>query len=213
MSMPRPTHRLPVVGPHSLAAAAVALVLIAGCGSATEQSGSSPSPEPTGTTSEDAATSEESGTSDASDASGTSDDSETPEDSDTETITEGPIVIEPLPDDSDKTGGRIEPVLPTGAVPTEVQERPEVQAAIADLARRTKVDQAAVSVAGYAEVTWSDGSIGCPEPGTMYTQALIPGHQLILQSDGRLFSYHAAQGKDFGYCADPVAPTQADSTM
>jgi hypothetical protein len=94
-----------------------------------------------------------------------------------------------------------------------VQERPEVQAAIADLAKRIEVDRAAVSVAGYADVTWSDGSIGCPQPGTMYTEALVPGHQLILQSEGRLFSYHAAQGKAFGYCAKPVAPTGADSTM
>lgn len=204
MSMPRPTHRLPVVGPRSLAAAAFALVLIAGCGSATEQSGSSPSPEPTSPTSEDSAT---------SDATDTSDDSDTADDSDTETTTEAPTVIEPLPDDSDKTGGQIDPELPTGAVPTEVQERPEVQAAIADLAKRIEVDQAAVSVAGYADVTWSDGSIGCPQPGTMYTQALVPGHQLILQSEGRLFSYHAAQGKAFSYCAKPVAPTGAGSTM
>lgn len=96
--------------------------------------------------------------------------------------------------------------LPTGPVPDAVQEREDVQAAVEAEAERTGVDVAQVEIAGYADVTWRDGSIGCPEPGQMYTMALVPGHQLILSVDGQLASYHAAKDKPFTYCANPTAP-------
>ena len=98
--------------------------------------------------------------------------------------------------------------LPTGPVPESVVERPEVQAAIADLAERRGVDVADVTVAGWAQVTWSDGSLGCPQPDMMYTQALVPGEQLVLRIDDDLFSYHSAVGKSFSYCASPLPPAQ-----
>lgn len=97
--------------------------------------------------------------------------------------------------------------LPTGPVPTSVSERPQVQAAIADLAAREGVGPSEVSVVGYTTLTWNDGSLGCPEPGRMYTQALVPGELLVLQIGERLFSYHAATGKDFAYCAKPQLPS------
>lgn len=96
--------------------------------------------------------------------------------------------------------------LPTGAVDPAVLEQPEVRAAVAAEAERRGVAEEAVTVAGYAEVTWSDGSLGCPKPGMMYTQALVPGYELILEVDGQLASYHAGQGKTFSYCADPRRP-------
>lgn len=86
---------------------------------------------------------------------------------------------------------------------------------MADLAERAGVDLSAVTVAGYREVTWRDGSLGCPEPGMMYTQALVPGEQLVLEVDGELYAYHAATGREFSYCANPQepAPGGATSTM
>lgn len=98
--------------------------------------------------------------------------------------------------------------LPTGPVPESVTSRPEVVAAIEDYAKRRDVAVEDVTVAGFAEVTWSDGSIGCPEPGMMYTQALVPGLQLVLEVDGELASYHAADGQPFFYCANPIAPAE-----
>lgn len=107
------------------------------------------------------------------------------------------------------TGGA---ALPTGPVPDAVVQRPDVQEAIADYAKRMQVDVDQVEVAGFAEVTWSDGSLGCPQPGMMYTQALVPGYQLVLSVDGQLGSYHSAKDKPFDYCASPVAPAQGGST-
>ncbi|WP_151526452.1 hypothetical protein [Serinicoccus kebangsaanensis] len=101
--------------------------------------------------------------------------------------------------------------LPLGAVPDAIVQRDDVQTAIAAEAKRTGVEPDAVTVAGYADVTWNDGSLGCPTEGMMYTQALVPGHQLVLEVDGSYASYHAAEGKTFSFCAQPVAPAPSQS--
>ncbi|WP_298886838.1 hypothetical protein [uncultured Serinicoccus sp.] len=102
--------------------------------------------------------------------------------------------------------------LPLGAVPDAVVQRSDVQEAVEAEAERAGVEPEAVTIAGYADVTWSDGSIGCPTPGMMYTQALVPGHQLVLEVDGSYASYHAAEGKAFSYCAQPVGPATSQSS-
>lgn len=102
--------------------------------------------------------------------------------------------------------------LPIGDVPPQVLERPEVQAAIEAEAERTGVEPDAVTVAGFAEVTWRDGSLGCPVPGMMYTQALVPGQQLVLEVDGQYASYHAGRDKTFSYCANPQTPSPGGAT-
>lgn len=113
----------------------------------------------------------------------------------------------PVPGEgSGATGG-----LPLGEVSDRVVSREDVQAAMTAEAERSGISAEAVTVAGYADVTWSDGSIGCPKDGMMYTQALVPGHQLILEVDGEYRSYHAAEGKPFSYCAQPSPPTSAGS--
>ena len=117
------------------------------------------------------------------------------------------------PDDTSPTSVPVPPPasdLPIGDVPAQVLELPEVQAAIKAEAQRTGVDIDDVTVAGYAEVTWRDGSLGCPKPGMMYTQALVPGHQLVLEVNGEYASYHAGKNA-FTYCAKPTSPAPAGS--
>ncbi len=43
-------------------------------------------------------------------------------------------------------------------------------------------------------VTWNDGSLGCPEAGQAYTQALIEGYQVILEVDGERYDYRVGSG-------------------
>lgn len=167
-------------------AAALALSLTA-CGEATDSPGGSPT--------DDAAP-----TSTATATTPGDDDSLTTAPQEDGTMRPDPI---PVP-------GQGDAALPTGPVPDSVREQPEVKAAIEAHAERVGVPVEEVTVAGYAQVTWSDGSLGCPQPGMMYTQALVPGQQLILSVDGELASYHAANGKPFSYCASPVAPSQTN---
>lgn len=103
------------------------------------------------------------------------------------------------------------PTLPTGDVPEAVRSQPAVQQAVADEAARLGVRPEAVEVAGYSDVTWRDGSLGCPDPGMMYTQALVPGHRLVLRVDGRLSAWHARTGGPFAYCPRPQEPLPASA--
>lgn len=121
-----------------------------------------------------------------------------------------PSDLTPITPEPGQTGKPGEAVLPTGPVADSVLEREDVKTAIEEEAKRSGVDASAIEVAGYADVTWRDGSLGCPEPGKMYTMALVPGHQLVLDVDGELVSYHAAEGKPFAYCASPVAPAESN---
>ena len=100
-----------------------------------------------------------------------------------------------------------------GGVPGDVLEQPGFQEAIAAEAQRRGVPPADVHVNNYADVTWPDGSIGCPQPGMMYSQALVPGRLLVLEVRGELASYHTADAT-FTYCADPTRPVppEADQT-
>lgn len=169
--------------PLRASAPLLALALVLGLGACgTDQT---PPPGDTTTTTSDAAPT-------TPDAAPSSDDGPT---------TEEPSVTSIFP--SDPSGGV---ALPTGPVPTAVLEQDNVKAAIADLAKRQSVSESEVTVAGYHSVTWNDGSIGCPKPGMMYTQALVPGHLLVLELDDQLYSYHSGGTGEFNYCADPKLP-------
>lgn len=66
-----------------------------------------------------------------------------------------------------------------------------IDAALADAERRTGLPRAALEVASAQAVTWSDGSLGCPQPGMGYTQALVPGYRIRIRAAAQEFDYHA----------------------
>lgn len=82
---------------------------------------------------------------------------------------------------------------------------PVVQA-MTDLSQRLSVTVDDIELVSLLEVTWRDGSIGCPEAGVAYTQALVPGQQMILQVNGAEYHYHSAKNSAFIYCSDPEPP-------
>ncbi len=43
-------------------------------------------------------------------------------------------------------------------------------------------------------VEWSDGSLGCPRPGMMYTQAIVPGYKLTFSDGSRTYKVHTGKG-------------------
>src|SRR5690625_3723792 len=80
--------------------------------------------------------------------------------------------------------------------PTEPSQDPRVEEAIEDLAERQDTDPAAIEAGPLETVTWSDGSLGCPEEGMSYTQALVDGYRLELTIRGEVFAYHGdAEGE------------------
>lgn len=75
--------------------------------------------------------------------------------------------------------------------------------AIADLANETSVDPSEIDVVAHDQVTWRDGSLGCPEPGMMYTQALVDGYRIVLLVNGQRVSYHGQGGTPPVRCDNP----------
>jgi hypothetical protein len=67
-----------------------------------------------------------------------------------------------------------------------------VAAARADAAARLGLSPDALEVLSAESVTWSDGSLGCPAPGRVYTQALVPGYRVRLRGPAGELAYHAS---------------------
>ena len=67
-----------------------------------------------------------------------------------------------------------------------------IRAAIEELRQRVEDDTKQVQILRAEKVTWSDSSLGCPEPGMLYTQVLTPGVWLILSHGEEEFDYRIA---------------------
>jgi hypothetical protein len=83
-----------------------------------------------------------------------------------------------------------------------------------DADNRSTTARADIKVVSEEAVTWPDGSLGCPKPGMMYTQALVPGYRIVLQAGEQTLNYHAmSRGRPF-YCpagrVAPPVPASAD---
>lgn len=84
----------------------------------------------------------------------------------------------------------------TAGVPREVR-----RAVVSDAARRLGVSESAVVLTDAERVTWSDGSLGCQEPGMNYSQALVPGFRITAKSDVGGYRYHTDTTGNLALCA------------
>lgn len=75
-----------------------------------------------------------------------------------------------------------------------------VQVALADAGRRRQLDASKLEVALAEAVTWPDGSLGCPQPGMLYTQALVSGFRIRVVAGSETLEYHASQRGQPFYC-------------
>jgi hypothetical protein len=70
----------------------------------------------------------------------------------------------------------------------------------AELAREQGVSAADVKVISAQAVNWPNGALGCPKPGKMYTQAIVPGYRIELEAGGKRFTYHAGTRGAYKRC-------------
>lgn len=99
-------------------------------------------------------------------------------------------------EETDTQDGGAQPVQDS-TVPREMSNVMGVPAAMMeavldDAARRSGKNRIDMKVVSAQAVTWSDGSLGCPEPGMMYTQALVPGYRIVVQAGEDQLEYHAS---------------------
>ncbi|MGW1344317.1 hypothetical protein ACWCOV_24985 [Kribbella sp. NPDC002412] len=92
---------------------------------------------------------------------------------------------------------------PSTPPPTAGPAGGPVEQAKADLVKRLGVEPGQVTVVSSEEVTWQDGSLGCPEPGMRYTQALVNGSRIILEAGGTQYHYHSGGTRPPFFCANP----------
>lgn len=97
---------------------------------------------------------------------------------------------------------------PKTSASTELPPPTTVEFAVADLAGRAAVASASVRIVSVEEVTWPDGSLGCPDPGMSYTQSLVNGSRVVLESGGILYEYHSGPDGELFYCPTPTPPVE-----
>jgi hypothetical protein len=90
-------------------------------------------------------------------------------------------------------------VIPPGAD----NDNPLVRQAKEDLAARLDVPISQIKLVLIQDVTWRDGSLGCPQPGIFYTQALVNGILMQLEHDGIMYQYHSDGGGKPFLCENP----------
>lgn len=132
-----------------------------------------------------------------------------------EAAPEETATVEVMPVPEEPTAAPTEPAttpnvggaeLSPGEVPPALFE-----AVVADALARSGGERGAIIVQKSEEVQWPDGSLGCPQPDMMYTQAIVPGYQVILEIGGQTFDYHLASTDYFFLCESggPVMPGTA----
>ncbi len=56
------------------------------------------------------------------------------------------------------------------------------------------------------QVTWNDGSLGCPEEGRSYIQVLTDGYWVVVTHDGDTYDYRSSMDAEFRMCGDGAPP-------
>ena len=133
--------------------------------------------------------------------------SETPETEPTPTEDDSKQVSEPVTIDlGDVTPVRIQGTPIVQPAPGDPGLKDPVIQAMTDLSERLGVSMDDIELVSLLEVTWRDGSLGCPESGVSSIQVLTPGQQMILRVNGQDYYYHSGKGSVFSYCGDPQPP-------
>ncbi len=105
---------------------------------------------------------------------------------------------------SEQTPARFERLLDRTGTPGPVPEALLAQLR-ADL-RARRGDDGEARLVRAESVTWPDGALGCPAPGITYTQALVPGYQVVFEADGGRWDYRVGAGGAFRLCGATVTP-------
>jgi hypothetical protein len=103
----------------------------------------------------------------------------------------------------------VKPVQPSAATNVPLPQS-VLDALRVDASKRTGIASDQVAVASAEKVTWTDGALGCPQPGRMYTQSLVPGYRVFMRAGERTLLYHTSETDQVVQCPTvslrPVKP-------
>jgi hypothetical protein len=106
------------------------------------------------------------------------------------------IILTPVPQGSTPNPEAV-------VTPTTADQREQVNQATEDLAGRLNIPAEQIQLIDIASVVWSDGSMGCPQPGMFYTQALVEGLRIRLGVGERIYHYHSGRNQAPFLCENP----------
>jgi len=72
----------------------------------------------------------------------------------------------------------------------DAQAEKMIQLAKERLAKKFKLSEDQIFLSSAEPMTWTDTSLGCPQPGILYAQVTTPGYNILLEAMGQTFSYH-----------------------
>src|SRR5262249_11744324 len=82
-------------------------------------------------------------------------------------------------------------------------------------AKLAKVPREQLIIVRAEAVVWNDGSLGCPEPGMQYTQALTNGYWVVIRAAEQTYDFRVDRGGTFRLCPQgrgrPPVPSNAES--
>jgi hypothetical protein len=101
-----------------------------------------------------------------------------------------------------KTSGlELDPAQESASEPDlDIHAQRRINLAKAYMSKSLGVEFSTIELLTYDQLTWNDGSLGCPQPDTMYTQALVDGYKIQLQAGGQVYNFHGANGEDPFLC-------------
>jgi hypothetical protein len=80
-------------------------------------------------------------------------------------------------------------------VSTDFSADPAIQAVviatIGEAATHLGVSPSAIAVEQAEAREWGDSSLGCPQPGLMYSQVVTPGFIVVVSGGGKQLEYHS----------------------
>ena len=106
------------------------------------------------------------------------------------------------------------PTMPTqnmGSLDPDAERM--VAIARADLMQRLGVTEEAILVKSVEEKQWRNSSLGCPQPGMMYTQVITPGFLVVLEAEGQTYEYHTDAGRFVVLCEADGLPIDPDPVI
>ena len=99
--------------------------------------------------------------------------------------------------------------LPSSNLPVITEGKTEsINLAMSALGKHLGILIAEINVVSVESVTWSDGSLGCPQDGYTYTSALINGYLIVLDANGKSYEYHTNKGLNAILCNEFIPPTE-----
>ena len=100
------------------------------------------------------------------------------------------------------TSSMMAPLSTTGETPPMKGQVPQaiLEPILNKAAALAKVAREQLVMVRAEPVVWNDGSLGCPEPGMMYTQALVNGYWVIIDAAGQTYDFRVDRSGRFQLC-------------